>query len=77
MNRLHEQFGDQIDFSHLDIDRLETGPVREQFNILRRTQYVLTDPQGDVLLSWFGPLDGDALATQIQAELARLALADG
>lgn len=57
MDGLAQQFGTQIDFIKLDIDKTETLPLRQQFNLVQRSQYALVDAQGNVIQRWFGFLD--------------------
>lgn len=57
MDGLAQQFGTQIDFIKLDIDKTETLPIRQQFNLVQRSQYALVDAQGNVIQRWFGFLD--------------------
>lgn len=57
MDRLAQQYGDQVDFIKLDIDKAETLAVRQQFNLVQRSQYALIDAQGTVVQRWFGFLD--------------------
>ena len=73
MNRLEEQFGDQIQFFHLDVGLVETLPIRQEFGMTRRSQYQLLGPDGESLLSWFGPLSEEAIVRQIDGQLAKFA----
>ena len=67
---LMEEFGQQIDFINLNIDVPETLDVRTRFDIVGRFQYLFTDPQGNILQKWVGPLDQVAVETYIQGQLA-------
>ncbi|NWG17172.1 MAG: hypothetical protein HXY41_11090 [Chloroflexi bacterium] len=46
-----------MDFIKLDIDKAETLPARQQFNLVQRSQYALVDAEGNVIQRWFGFLD--------------------
>ena len=72
MSRLQEQYGDRVDFFILDIDKPETKPVRDQFGLVRRTQYVLIDADGNILMSWAGPLNQEMVMADIGRILAGL-----
>ena len=69
MYRLKEQYGDRVDFFDLDVDKQETQAVRAQFGLVRRTQYALIDAEGNVLMSWAGPLDQAAIFADMEALL--------
>ena len=71
MNRLEEQFGDDIQFFHLNVDFTETLPIRQEYGMTRRSQYQLLGPDGESLLSWFGPLSEDAIVLQLDDQLAK------
>ena len=73
MNRLQEQFEDRIDFFHLSVDFVETLDVRQQYNMVRRSQYQLLDPAGETAVNWFGPLYEEQMVEQIEAKLAEFA----
>jgi thiol-disulfide isomerase/thioredoxin len=68
---LMDEFGNQIDFINLNIDVPETLDVRTKFDIVGRFQYLFTDPQGNILQKWVGPLDQVAVETYIQGQLSR------
>lgn len=57
MNGLAQKFGDRVDFINLDIDKQDTLGIRQQFNMVQRSQYALLDPQGEVIQRWFGLLN--------------------
>ncbi|MBI5667546.1 MAG: hypothetical protein HZC41_06020 [Chloroflexi bacterium] len=57
MDGLAQQFGDRVDFIKLDIDKPETLGIRQQFNLVQRSQYALVDAQGNIVQRWFGFLD--------------------
>lgn len=69
MYRLKAQFKGQVDFFDLDVDKAETAAVRERFGLLRRSQYALIDREGNVVLSWAGPLRQEAVAADIATYL--------
>lgn len=56
MNRLEEEFGEQITFVDLDIDDRSLNGIRQQYGISGRSQYLLVDESNTVIQRWFGPL---------------------
>lgn len=70
MNGLAQRYGDRIDFIDMDIDKPETQPARQRFNMLQRSQYALIDPQGNVIQRWFGLLDEAQVAAYLDQYLA-------
>ena len=72
MNRLEEQYSDRVEFVWLNIDNSATLPMRQQYDIVGRSQYVLVGPDGSVVKRWFGYLDEASVAAEIDAYLASL-----
>lgn len=72
MHRLEEQFSDRVDFVWLNIDDSTTLPMRQQYDIVARSQYVLVAPDGSPVKRWFGYLDEASVAAEIEAYLAGL-----
>jgi hypothetical protein len=72
VNRLEEQFSDQIDFFVLDVDKPESDPYFDEYAIRSRSTYVLLDENGNELRRWIGPLLGDAVAAEIEEILMSL-----
>lgn len=70
MDRLERDYGDQIDFVHLNYDRPEVPPFLEQYNVRRRSSYVLVDPEGNMIDQWVGPIQWEALNTAIEDAIA-------
>lgn len=70
INDLIAKFSDNIDFVHLNIDIAETLTERTRFDIIERSQYILTDAQGNIVQKWFGILDQTTVETYIQDYLA-------
>lgn len=71
MNRLEEQFAAQIEFFHLNVSLVETLPIREEYGMVRRSQYQLLDGNGESLMSWFGPLYEESMVLQLNDLLAK------
>ncbi len=71
MDGLARTFGTQMDFIKLDIDKTETLNIRQQFNLVQRSQYALVDAQGNVLQRWFGFLDEAAVRQYLSDYLAQ------
>ena len=72
MHRLEQQFSGQVDFIHLDIDRAETKPILQKFDVRRRSTYLLIDANGEILKAWTGYLDEATLQTEIEEILGKL-----
>ncbi len=70
MNRLEAQFGDEIQFVHLNVDDPASRPLRDQFNVTHRSQYALVDANGEIVQRWFGPLGSSSIEGDIAAWLA-------
>ncbi len=70
MYGLQETFGDRIDFIHLNVDLAVTNSVRERFGLTDRSQYILVDPQGNIIEKWIGLLDQVTVEQAIQTYLA-------
>lgn len=71
MYRLTAEFGDRVDFIHLNIDVDNTRPVRERFGIVQRSNYVLIDAAGQEVQRWFGPLDEATVAQFLRDYLSQ------
>jgi thiol-disulfide isomerase/thioredoxin len=65
VHSLQEQYGDQVDFLHVDVDNRGALDAVGQLGITGQTQYVLTDNAGNVIYRWFGILDELDLETTI------------
>ena len=72
VNGLQSRYEDQVDFFHIDWDEPDSDPVIAHFGVLRRSTYILIDPQGSVLAQWVGPLNLSAVAAQIDQALETL-----
>jgi thiol-disulfide isomerase/thioredoxin len=70
VNALHDEYADRIDFINLNIDVPETLTARERFNIVQRSQYLLTDPQGNEVQRWYGPLNQETVEQVLDDYLA-------
>jgi hypothetical protein len=68
---LAEQFGERVDFIKLDIDKSETLPARQRFNMVQRSQYALVDAEGNIIQRWFGFLDQDEVERFLSDYLAK------
>jgi hypothetical protein len=53
----------------LNIDVPETLPARQRFNIVQRSQYLVADPQGNVVQLWYGVLNQEAVEAFIATYL--------
>lgn len=66
MYGLQEQYGDEIEFVWLNVDDPLSRPLREQFGIVQRSNYVLVDVDGVAQLRWFGYLDDTEMEEALQ-----------
>ena len=71
MNRLEEQYGDQIEFVLLNVDDPGSLPMRQQYDIVARSQYVLVDANGAVVQKWFGYISEEDIARAFDEHLNR------
>lgn len=72
MHRLEEQFGSQVDFFHLDIDNSAHDAARRDYGLVRRSMYLLIDPNGQPLQTWVGPLNEAQIVQQFESLLGNL-----
>lgn len=72
MNGLAADFGERIDFIHLNIDDPISQPARQRFGFTDRSQYTLIDSAGNIVQQWFGPLNIDMVSTYLSNYLASL-----
>jgi hypothetical protein len=70
VNGLTADFGERIDFIHLNVDDPNTLAARERFGFNDRSQYALIDPAGNIIQRWFGPLNIDEVAAYLNEYLA-------
>ena len=72
VHRLEDKYSDQIEFVWLNIDDASTLPMRQQYDIVRRSQYALVAPDGQPVRKWFGYLSEDEVAQALDEYLAGL-----
>jgi hypothetical protein len=72
VNGLSADFGERIDFIHLNIDDPNTKPARDRFGFSDRSQYALVDSAGNIVEKWFGPLNIDVVSAYLSNYLASL-----
>lgn len=70
MHRLEAKYGDQIEFVWLNIDDGSTLAMRQQYDIVSRSQYVLVSADGQAVRKWFGYLSEAEVAQALDALLA-------
>ena len=70
MSRLQTDYGNRVDFIHLDWDDPGGQVVYQHYGVLRRSTYILLDPKGDILWQWVGPLNYDLVAAEVEKALA-------
>lgn len=67
MSGLEDTFEGRVEFVLLDVDDDSLDDIRDQLGITNRTQYVLVDGEGTVLMRWFGILSESAVEDEIDA----------
>lgn len=70
MDRLKDEFGNQIEFVDLNYDDPSLNPVRDQYGITNRSQYALVNTNGEVIKRWFGYIDEADVAGELESFLA-------
>ena len=67
VDRLEDQFGDQVEFVHLNVDAAHARDRLAEFGVRGRSQYLLVTTNGEVLNHWFGPIGHleEAMAAEI------------
>ena len=68
MNRLNDEFSDDVDFFYLDVDYADTMQLVSPYGVRARSSYVLLDANGEKVTFWTGPLNEEV----VQARLAEL-----
>ena len=56
VSSLQENYGDQIDFLHVDWDDPDSQPVIDAFGAPRRSTYILINPDGSIAWTFVGRL---------------------
>ena len=57
MDGLKDEFAGQVDFFDFDVDDPNTEELLLQLGFSGRSQYALTNAEGEVIRRWFGPLN--------------------
>lgn len=70
MDRLERDFSAEIDFFVLDVDFHDSRTYLDEYAIRARSTYVLLNGAGEEVMRWAGPLNGNAVAADIEAFLA-------
>ena len=69
MSGLEDTFEGRVDFIMLDWDDSSFDEIRQQLGITDRTQYVLVAPDGSILQRWYGILNEESVANDIETYL--------
>ena len=72
MNGLEAKYGDQIEFIYLNVDDPGTLPMRQQYDVVARSQYVLVDANGEIVQKWFGYINEETISQVIDEHLNSL-----
>ena len=65
MNRLNDEFADEIDFFYLDVDHSDTMELVLPYGVRARSTYVLLDANGERVTFWTGPLNEEVVQTKL------------
>lgn len=65
MSGLEETFEGQVDFIMLNWDDSSFSDTRQKLGITDRAQYLLVDPDGNVVKRWYGLLNEGAVKSEI------------
>ena len=71
MDGLLANFGEQIDFYHINTDNPRELQTSRKYGVYRYSQYVLLDTNGKILHQWDGYLDQIEVALVLEADLAK------
>ena len=66
---LKNEYGDQMQFTFLNIDDSKTKPWMEELVYVGRPYYVLLDAEGDILYKWSGYVPEDDLRAKLDEAL--------
>lgn len=69
VDRLRDQYGDQVIFTALDADQANTEPMRVDLGYRFRPYFVLLAPDGTVLKQWAGAVRESDFNDAISAAL--------
>jgi len=69
VDRLKARYGAEIEFIMLDVDDPATRPMRERYDIVAQSQYVLANAAGEPQQKWFGYLQESEVAGVFDAFL--------
>jgi hypothetical protein len=67
---LEEKFGDQMQFTYLDIDDPDTEPFKKALGYVGTPQFLLLDGNGEIITQWFGLVDPVELEKALNEALA-------
>lgn len=68
---LQAEFSDEIEFVWLNIDDSNSLPLRQEYGIVGRTNYVLVDAAGNPLQRWYGYLSEPDVAAVLEEFIAQ------
>lgn len=69
MDRLKQDFGNEIEFFVLNVDFPDSRRAMDAYGIRNRSTYVLLNGAGDEVMRWSGPLEGEQVAAELAAFL--------
>ncbi len=69
VDRLRDQYGEQVLFTALDVDQANTEPMRVDLGYRFRPYFVLLAPDGTVLKQWAGAVRESDFVEAIDAAL--------
>ena len=69
MDRLKQDFGNEIEFFVLNVDFPEGRQAMDTYGIRSRSTYVLLNSAGEEVMRWSGPLAEEQVAAELAAFL--------
>ena len=69
MSRLEAEFGDRVDFIHIDWDDPDSREMISVYGVPRRSSYIILDAAGEVVWTYVGELDFTSVAAEIESVL--------
>ena len=71
MDGLQANFGEQIDFLHIDVDDVRQRQIGQKLGVFRHTQYILLNGEGDIVGEWNGYLNQEEVAIALDSALTK------
>jgi thioredoxin-like negative regulator of GroEL len=70
VNGLEQEYEGRITFTRVDIDTPESRELKQKYNFRGQPYFVLLDPEGQVVDSWYGLVEADDFRSAFDALVA-------